>query len=141
MLWDKQIKNQLMQNLPCIVCKGGSYKNGFDRNNEQRYKCAEKSCGKSFTKTTIKNLNDLDNKRVVLHLLLAGCKIPEIAEKLNIKKSIIKGWMNTYLKELSKIVPGESLLSLRDLITIYRGIEKGRISKLFFQNRHGHFDV
>lgn len=116
--------------ITCIYCNGSCYKNGFDRKHKQRYRCKEKRCRRSFTKTTKENLEKLNDKRVVLHLILAGCKISEITDNLNIKESTVKKWIHLHLKNVAKIAPPEPLISFDYLIRIYRGIEKKRISNL-----------
>ncbi|UEG49366.1 hypothetical protein LK994_12060 [Ferruginibacter lapsinanis] len=72
----------------------------------------------------------LKHKRVVLHLILAGCKESEIAEYFEIRESLIKSWKKTHFRELQEILPNQSLLYINTLAQIYNAIEKSRIASL-----------
>jgi transposase-like protein len=117
--------------MECIFCKTKySYvvKNGRDRMGKQRYKCD--NCKKTFTSATIQNFIELKSKRLVLHLILAGCKTYEIAQELKIPERKINGWKKLHLKELSAILPEQPLLSIITLSFIYKAIEKRRIAAI-----------
>ncbi len=92
-----------MKTRQCIYCKGVCCKNGHGRNGEQRYKCIEKKCGRSFTQNTENELKSNNQKRVVLHLVLAGCKVSDVSTQLNIKRTIIKKWIHFHLKDAKNI--------------------------------------
>jgi transposase-like protein len=114
--------------MKCIFCKGNCVKNGLDRKFSQRFKCQE--CKKTFTKDTQKKLLEVKDKRVVIHLILAGYGADEIAECLGLRVYTISKWKKLHLKGLSEILPPKPLLYLDSLIRIYKGIEKSKISRL-----------
>ena len=116
--------------MKCVFCKGNCVKNGFDRKHSQRFKCQK--CKKTFTKDTQKKLLEVNDKRVVLHLILAGCKTDKIAENLGIPTKSITKWKKLHLRGLNEILPTNSLLFIETLIRIYRGIEKKRVSSLVY---------
>ena len=118
----------------CISCNNNCVKNGLDRKGNQRFKCQE--CKKTFTKETKQKLHILKDKRVVLHLILAGCKSEEIAENLGIPANTITKWGKFHLRGLPEILPSKSLLWIETLIRIYRGIEKSKISTLIYKRRN-----
>ncbi len=112
----------------CIYCKAKCVKFGLYNNSKQRYKC--KKCSKTFSDGTIDNFKVGKKKRLILHLILAGCHTKHIAEELEIEEKTIKKWKNSYFRSLNDILPVGPLLAIGTLKTIYSGIEKSRISKL-----------
>jgi transposase-like protein len=116
--------------MQCIFCKSKypCVKNGTDRKGIQRYKCQD--CKKTFTNVTRLNLKVSNNKRLVLHLILAGCELTEIAERLEIPQRVVKGWKKLHLKEVNEILPVQPLLSTHTLSVIYKAIEKKRIAAI-----------
>ena len=119
--------------MKCIYCNDGCVKNGIDRKGNQRYKC--QNCKKTFTISTKRNLADLNKKRVVLHLILAGCEISDISEGLEISEQKIKKWKNLHLKNMEAYLPTKPLLNINTLIRIYQAIEKSRIAEYIFRNK------
>jgi transposase-like protein len=119
--------------MDCIYCLGEIVKYGRYNGIKQRYKCLK--CQKTFGDAAIENFKTLRNKRLVLHLILAGCNKSEISAELEIEESIIDKWTKSYLKNTKQIVPAKPLLAVRTLITIYMAIEKSRISKLHYYRK------
>ena len=117
--------------MKCIFCKykyAYVVKNGRDRKGKQRYKCD--NCKKTFTNSTMQNFIDLKSKRLVLHLILAGCKTDEIAYELKIAEKKIRSWQKSHLKNLYEVLPNKPLLSISTLIIIYKAIERKRIAAI-----------
>ncbi len=114
--------------MTCLFCKGKSVKYGLYKNNIQRYKCL--GCNKTFSETTITNVHLETNIRLVLHLILAGCSTLDIADELGLEEKIVIKWKKLYIKSVKNFLPAQPLLTIRTLISIYRGIENSSISKL-----------
>jgi len=112
--------------MDCIKCEGHVVKNGLDRNLRQRFIC--KTCGKTFSLNTGKSEKVKSQQRIVLHLLLAGCEIKDISEKLEIEETKLKNWKKKYLGK--EINPKKALLSINTLLIIFNAMEKGRLAKI-----------
>lgn len=112
----------------CIYCKGETVKYGVYSETKQRFKCLQ--CKKTFGEGTIANGMMGDKKRLTLHLILAGCNKVEICTELEIEERIVDKWQKKYLRALNEIVPSKPLLAVKTLLTIYKAIEKSRISKI-----------
>lgn len=117
----------------CIFCLGDTVRNGKDRQGRQRFKCCQNHCGKSFTLIS-NSPTIISKKRLTIHLLVAGCDISDIATKLELEERLVKIWKEKYLSNLSAIKPREPLLSINTLLTIFKAIEKKRISKLNYSD-------
>lgn len=120
----------------CIFCKSAypCVKNGRDRKGVQRYKC--QNCKRTFTGETKEYIIASKKKRLVLHLILAGCEAIDIAVELGIAEKFIKRWKKLYLKELTEILPDQPLLAIHTLITIYKAIEKNRIAVMHIRRKN-----
>ena len=112
----------------CLYCKGDCVKYGAYADGKQRYKC--KKCNKTFSVSTIESFSNEKDKRLVLHLILAGCSKSEIATELGIEEKTIEKWINLHLRGRYTYLPRKPLLAIATLLTIYRAIEKSRISKI-----------
>lgn len=107
-------------------CNGDIVKNGLDRNLRQRFIC--KTCGKTFSLNTGESDKLKSQKRIVLHLLLAGCEIKDISEELDIEQTTLINWKQKYLGK--EINPSKALLSIHTLLKIFRALEKRRVAKI-----------
>jgi transposase-like protein len=113
--------------MTCLYCKGRSVKFGVYNKGKQRYKCLK--CGKTFSDGTVENTNAAKHKRLVFHLILAGCGRKEIAKLLSLEEKTIQKWLNTHFRGIKEFLPAKPLLRIGTLKTIYSGIEKSRIAK------------
>lgn len=119
----------------CLYCAKACVKYGLYGRSNQRYKCVK--CNRTFSDVTISNFNTEKSKRVVFHLLLAGCTKKDIAYHLEIDARTIKKWIIRHWKDQKGFVPDKPLLSINTLIGIYQGIEKSRITKFNYRRDKG----
>lgn len=112
--------------MKCIYCKKETTKNGHDKLGMQRLKCT--NCKKTFSI----NHSEFEEKnkeiRLVLHLLLAGVKLNEIAEVLGISIEQVKLSSDHLFRGYKKIIPNKQLLSVNTLKTLFNALEKSRIA-------------
>lgn len=119
--------------MDCKYCKFDCVKNGFDRKLNQRYLCL--NCRRTFISVELDSVKLMREKRIVLHLILAGCSEADIAEEMEISKQLVITWCNLYLKNRKKLIVRTQKIAVSNLVTIFRGIEKSRISYLNYPRK------
>lgn len=114
--------------MDCLYCKSKCVKYGEYGKNIQRYKCGK--CKRTFSSKTIEKVNTEKSKRLVFHLVLAGCSTNDIASELKIDKKNIENWINRHFRGQYTFLPQKPLMAIRTLMVIYKAIEKSRFAKL-----------
>ena len=86
----------------CIINK--SVKSGFDRKNNQRYRC--KVCGKTFVRLSREDDKaiKMQNMRLLIHLILEGFGVSQLSDWTGIPERAIIRHRRFYLKKWREIV-------------------------------------